>query len=500
MRQMAWAVLTSIISILICGCASVGSSVGAGTPAPPAAATAPSDVYIAAAPAAGPPPSLPQFLGLDLLCAPVGRACTCLGKLGNKLFPELATAFSGLETSPPLKSISDPANLESPSPAVAAAAKIKQEEDLAQQKISALNYLASIGCGGCYPEVEEAYLAALEDCTESVRYAAVKAIKETAGHPCGLCKSGGCCSAEIRKKLMEMSDLQNCDSCPKEPSARIRRLARVALTYCGSEGLVPIPIPDIEGPIPADESELPQGVTGSGANQSGVRDSKSEITDTADRLSSSKIFGDSSVEDLVAEWYASVDPALPLDQKKAMLKEYLANIIRKQTEQRALVATAHEEVRFHDDVRLALKNTVTADQKPTEQSADGKHIHLVSHQIPVESTQLKTLDRSIQPDFSVHWVQVSLQYTPDTQAEALRFMNELWRRLHGKTPNPDVQIDLDRLTAKKNGPVHLSEVPPPLKKVLATLPPGECSPVMVASGIMFIVEVQAREPIAHEIR
>src|SRR5262245_59071084 len=46
----------------------------------------------------------------------------------------------GMEKSPPLLHIADPANLQSPVPAIKAAAEIKQAEDLKPQKIKALKY------------------------------------------------------------------------------------------------------------------------------------------------------------------------------------------------------------------------------------------------------------------------------------------------------------------------------------------------------------------------
>src|SRR5688572_25487533 len=53
------------------------------------------------------------------------------------------------ERQPPLKAIADPKNLKSEDPAIKKAAEIKQAEDLKKQKIKAIKYLASIGCG-CY--------------------------------------------------------------------------------------------------------------------------------------------------------------------------------------------------------------------------------------------------------------------------------------------------------------------------------------------------------------
>jgi hypothetical protein len=106
--------------------------------------------------------------------------------------------FPGCEKLPPLKKIADPANLASKNPAIKKAAEIKAEEDLAKQKIKAIKYLAEIGCGGCYPGVAEALAASLDDCTEEVRYEAVKAILSTSA--CGQddCTKSSTCSAASR--------------------------------------------------------------------------------------------------------------------------------------------------------------------------------------------------------------------------------------------------------------------------------------------------------------
>ncbi|MEK6234430.1 MAG: hypothetical protein N2C14_06940, partial [Planctomycetales bacterium] len=149
------------------------------------------------------------------------------------------------ERKPPLKLLADPLNLESPNPAIKIAAEIKMAEDMKQQKIKAIKYLASIGCG-CYKGVDEALLAAMDDCTEEVRYEAVAAISKAAGENCkccascegALCNSGSCCSSEIRKKLREIVYAEDDDQCPKESSARVRAAAAQALTACGPEEIV----------------------------------------------------------------------------------------------------------------------------------------------------------------------------------------------------------------------------------------------------------------------
>ena len=114
---------------------------------------------------------------------------------------------------------------------IKAAAKIKTEEDLAQQKIKAIKYLATIGCG-CYPGVKDALLAALEDCTEEVRYEGALAFCEAAGNPCKQCNQSGCCAADVMTKLREMAYGQDDKCCFTEPSARVRAMAASALKRC----------------------------------------------------------------------------------------------------------------------------------------------------------------------------------------------------------------------------------------------------------------------------
>ena len=80
--------------------------------------------------------------------------------------------------------ITDPSMAASSNPAEAAAAGAKADEDAAPQKIKAIRYLATLGCAGCYPGIEDALLESLDDCTEEVRWEAAKAIRELSGKPC----------------------------------------------------------------------------------------------------------------------------------------------------------------------------------------------------------------------------------------------------------------------------------------------------------------------------
>ncbi len=178
----------------------------------------------------------------------------------------------GLEKKPLLKKIADPANLDPKMPkAVQAAAAIKQQEDLAPQKIKAIKYLATMGCG-CYQktvDVRGAMLDALDDCTESVRQAAAEALSEMAGNPCSTCGCT-CCSADIMNKLQDMASGKDAKGCFKESSADVRQAAQAALDACrrklppGVAEVAPVPtIPPIgEGPKPIlpPPTEHPLGV------------------------------------------------------------------------------------------------------------------------------------------------------------------------------------------------------------------------------------------------
>jgi len=152
--------------------------------------------------------------------------------------------FPGLEKKPPLLAIANPLNLESPNPAIKAAAEIKAEEDLKRQKIKALKYLGTLGCG-CYDKegkVEAAFLAGLDDCNEDVRKAAIEAIQEVTGGVCDGGCNNNCCTKAIQERLQDMAYGET-DGCWHEPSAEVRRMALAALTACPP---IDVPVEEIQ--------------------------------------------------------------------------------------------------------------------------------------------------------------------------------------------------------------------------------------------------------------
>jgi len=171
-----------------------------------------------------PPPTIWSFLGIP-------QAFTHFKDATANRFGKLPC----LERKPPVKALADPAFLESDVPALKAAAEIKAAEDLKPQKIKAVRYLAQIGCG-CYDKdgkVTQALLAAMEDPTEEVRLAAIKAMSAAAkSEYCEYCKQKSCCSEKMTEQLAKIAYERDESGCFLEPSERVRRAAEQALWIC----------------------------------------------------------------------------------------------------------------------------------------------------------------------------------------------------------------------------------------------------------------------------
>ena len=260
---MSTAVVVS--ATLVSGCHTVPKA--ADPAALPTSATAGTTTIVAIQPG-GRPASAWDFLGINQAGKAIGGGiCSLVSSIQNKL----GSRFPGLEPTPPLLAITDPANLgEDAPPAVKAAAEVKAEEDAAPQKVKALRYLARIGCGGCYPQVEQALLDALKDCTEEVRYEAVAAMRKTTGQPCTFCSEKSCCSPKVQEALYEIGEGVDLAGCYTEPSERVRRQARLAMAQCGpiiqppefvdEDGAVEGEGETIEGPADAAGVEAAGGV------------------------------------------------------------------------------------------------------------------------------------------------------------------------------------------------------------------------------------------------
>jgi hypothetical protein len=199
-----------------------------------------------------------QFLGVT------GGVHLLVGII-ERIRNRLGSIFPGLESTPPMVAITDPKMAASSNPAEAAAANAKADEDAAPQKIKAIRYLATLGCAGCYPGIEDALLDSLDDCTEEVRWEAAKALRELSGKLCAACKTKSCCSPKVLKKLDEVANKME-HGCYKESSARVRREARLAMAGCGGAPPAPTTGPQ-EGPSEGPPTGPPKPVTASNSDR-----------------------------------------------------------------------------------------------------------------------------------------------------------------------------------------------------------------------------------------
>jgi hypothetical protein len=208
--------------------------------------------------------TLPDFLGITRCCYQAGVCCETIRAEAAFCFPALAGLIQ------PGAGIPAPGDLGANPPAsVQAASDVKAKEAQAQAKIEALRFLADFGCG-CYNEkskkkikvkqdgkevevevgeIEFAFYDALGDCTEEVRFEALKALRKVAtqchDHHCCGCNEKACCSELIQNKVRELAYDKNDMGCFMEPSERVRRLARIVLCKCGPVIVKPQPVEPI---------------------------------------------------------------------------------------------------------------------------------------------------------------------------------------------------------------------------------------------------------------
>ena len=200
-------------------------------------------------------------------------------------------------------------------PLLNAAAKAKVANDLAPQKIKALKYISSLGCGCPKQPFVDAILDGLKDCVCEVRMEAIRAVMTSAERSgcgevncvkyepkkkrlCSRCQGGGCevcsyegaiamgcgelgscgacgacCSKAVQDHLKDMATKQDDSGCYLEPNADIRALAQQALDMCPPLPPAKQPEPEVpkvpvvpEGPqpIPAEEKKTDGLLNGTG--------------------------------------------------------------------------------------------------------------------------------------------------------------------------------------------------------------------------------------------
>jgi len=139
-------------------------------------------------------------------------------------------------------SLSDEANLQSTIPVIKVAAEIARAEKAADSKIAAVSSLAKQGWGDASPydlsgANTQAICAAMEDCTEQVRFETVKAIQARLRESRGRQRLG----AELTEQLMKLAEEIDDHGLFIEPSKRIRELAASCLAFDDARGA---PCPD----------------------------------------------------------------------------------------------------------------------------------------------------------------------------------------------------------------------------------------------------------------
>ena len=299
-----------------------------------------------------------------------------------------------LERKDPLKRIADPANLESKNPAIKAAAEIKQAEDMKAQKIKAIKFLATMGCG-CYDKegkITDALIAAMDDCTPDVRLAAIEAIETAAdGNCCTKCGSTSCCSEKVTKRLSEIAYERDDTGCPLEPSAEIREAAAKALcTCCPNRATGPI-----EEDVPAEPLPLPQpkpitgegetgtqGIEGEGAGTEGTGTESIEADEETKKKQDQDGDAQASASDATVEVEGSMDTdALTLFQAAQVDTPQLQAVESKPEADQAEAAQTEAAAQITENAAEPTESIA----KTTEQPAP-----VVADQPKEESTEAKT--------------------------------------------------------------------------------------------------------------
>lgn len=167
---------------------------------------------------------------------------------------------------------------ESKDPTMATAGAVAKKDAQAGAKVAAVKFLAKADCK-CHPEVVDAILDALNDCSEIVRYEALKALRNMCKadkqctlsmklhHKCGKCggtegiegdEACDCykcqCDPKVMRRLDQLLRERHPDGCYKERSERIRKLAQVMIQECLSQYQPP---PEPEKPRLEGEKKTP---------------------------------------------------------------------------------------------------------------------------------------------------------------------------------------------------------------------------------------------------
>jgi hypothetical protein len=499
-------------------------------PTPPTSAQAGATTVVAVAPPAQTPPNIWQCLGLDVVCQD-------LGVKGQHLMNFLAGYFPALQPTPPVLPINDPANLKSDNPAVKAAAEVKGEEDAAPQKVQAINYLAKVGCG-CYPDVQDALLAGLDDCTEVVRFETAKALRWAAGHPCTVCKSSSCCGPKVLAALHRIAYEMDDKACYVEPSARVRREARLALNDCGGQ-VPPQPIGEPEeaplGPppeaAPADQvatdepvardavtiipprtrsdlivrSQLRQAALTGDAAESSLQPasglSPASVLDRSDDLLA-KVNGEpiyaADVSRLVAERLRGVPGELTIEEQVALYGDVLQTVIDVRLLCRAAREGGYRSVAQASGAALELMldpDTSARDVSVAREWLARRAAQAVQVTADDIRQRYERDDHRYRIAGAVRWEQLSLPGSAGESREAARqsIVGLRQRMLGVQSAAAADDIDRNRIEVRQVAWTEYSAIEPAeLREVLLRLPVGALSPVFEDSSGFHMVRVLER--------
>ncbi|XZE46757.1 peptidyl-prolyl cis-trans isomerase [Pirellulaceae bacterium SH467] len=481
----------------VVGCASVPKP--AATTPPPTSANAGTTTIVAIQPSSPAcDTTLPKFLGLDAAAQGIGGG---LQRLGSRLMSslDLTGRFPGLQPQPPVLPLTAPENMgpEAP-PAVQAAADIKKEEDSAPQKIMAIRYLATLGCGGCYEKVEEALLEGLGDCTESVRYEAVRALQCKPECGCRYCSSPSCCSANVRKKLEELT------RCEKEPSARIRRHARLALACCMTKPLEQEDAPR-EGPTPAAASLDGESVAAGG---------EPDLFDGIQKVSFQAPKSD-GVHDGVPDGKGGNERVLAVVNGEAIMRSQIEGLLDSEGDRSLLTGSPRDEEtrlriavekavnwkiieqQVRSEVRLAGGNTSNAVAPDEMRAWFAKRSSTESY---VSASEIAAFYEVHRPRFSrpsrVRWEELVVYVSEcGTKANAIRLAETLRRRAEGYEASPGMNLQKNQFDTNSYPWMTTSSVGSvALAKCLESLPVGQVSPIIEDDGRLIVLRVLERVP------
>lgn len=526
MGRRGWMTLLAWVGPAACaGCVSPAAPV----PAVPAAAAVP-----AAVPAAAAPPTLWDFLGVTPLCNKI--AADAQTKVAW-----LAQHFPCLEPKPPLLPLTDPANLASPVPAVAVAAKVAAEEAMAPQKIKALDYLATVGCG-CHEGVNDAFLAALDDCSEPVRFAAAKGLYFAANNPCKVCRSSSCCSPKIREKLHQMGFEPGDNCCAFEPSPRVRRMARLALSRCGSLTTPPFPPPPeqlpIEGPLetvppagpvvplPVEPEAVPPAsvATKRSAGGSSVQPTIAQATppapaapEEANENAGSAKLADAPVPESAEETVIRQAAARASDEvvlARVNGEPITSRDLAGSTRERRAAASAAEAAspRFWNELRGQLQQTINQELLRQEAhdaqfAADGNNRAAIArawldHQVPINETVTADelaefyrahADRFVSPA-AIRWERVTARIASfDSRDKALQAIEYVHQRALGSSERPPEDVDVRLIRNEDFGWTGREQLgSSAVAEALFALPVGRVSDVLEDDANFYLVRVLER--------